>query len=169
MLFRGIDWEEETNKVCVFQHWQNRFLWMHQKRSVLGCIPLLHRIFFFGRAMRPGWKNLKLYKIEFFLCALMTYIQNIERNFTFTGKRTDNEEQNEIGVTVWFERGAWRQELIQLKPDWLLTQFPKTFAYLLPSTLKLLKNIISLQSWHNFGERVLTDILTKTMAAIFDF
>ena len=26
---------------------------MHQKRSVLGCIPLLHRIFF-GRAMHPG-------------------------------------------------------------------------------------------------------------------
>ena len=28
---------------------------MHQERSVLGCIPLLHRIlFFFGRAIRPG-------------------------------------------------------------------------------------------------------------------
>ena len=50
--------------------------------------------------MRPGWKNLKLYKIEFFLCALMTYIQNIERNFTFTGKRTDNEEQNEMGESL---------------------------------------------------------------------
>ena len=72
-------------------------------------------------------------------------------------------------VTVWFQRGAWRQELIRLKPDWLLTQFLKTFAYLLPSTLKLLKNIISLQSWRNFGERVPSNILTKIMAAIFDF
>ena len=28
---------------------------MHQERSVLGCIPLLHRIsFVFSRAMRPG-------------------------------------------------------------------------------------------------------------------
>ena len=28
---------------------------MHQERSVLGCIPLLHRILFvFGRAIRPG-------------------------------------------------------------------------------------------------------------------
>ena len=72
-------------------------------------------------------------------------------------------------VTVWFQRGAWRQELIRLKPDWLSTQFLKTFAYLLPSTLKLLKNIISLQSWRNFGERVPSNILTKIMAAIFDF
>ena len=75
------------------------------KRSVLGCVPLLHRIFFFSVAQcvpavkSQVWyirKNLKLYKIEFFLCALMTHIQNIERNFTFTGKRTDNEEQNEM-------------------------------------------------------------------------
>ena len=28
---------------------------MHQERSVLGCIPLLHRILFvFGHAIRPG-------------------------------------------------------------------------------------------------------------------
>ena len=28
---------------------------MHQERSVLGCIPLLHRyVIFFGRAMRPS-------------------------------------------------------------------------------------------------------------------
>ena len=77
---------------------------MHQERSVLGCIPLLHRILFvFGRAIRPGksqvWytKNtVKLYKLEFFLCALMKHFQNIERNLTFTRKRTDNEERNEI-------------------------------------------------------------------------
>ena len=79
------------------------------KRSVLGCVPLLHRIFFFSVAQcvpavkSQVWyirKNLKLYKIEFFLCALMTHIQNIERNFTFTGKRTDNEEQNEMGESL---------------------------------------------------------------------
>ena len=45
-------------------------------------------------------KNLKLYKLEFFLCALMTHLQNIERNFTFTRKCTDNEERNEIGVSL---------------------------------------------------------------------
>ena len=27
---------------------------MHQERSVLGCTPLLHRVSFLGRAMRPG-------------------------------------------------------------------------------------------------------------------
>ena len=81
---------------------------MHQKRSVLGCVPLLHRIFFSVAQCVPAvksqvWyirKNLELYKIEFFLCALMTHIQNIERNFTFTGKRTDNEEQNEMGESL---------------------------------------------------------------------
>ena len=51
---RGIDRLEETNKVCVFQLWRNWSIGMHQERSVLGCIPLLHRISFFGRAMRPG-------------------------------------------------------------------------------------------------------------------
>ena len=51
---RGLDWVEETNKVCAFQPWQNRLIGMHQERSVLGCIPLLHRISFFGRAMCPG-------------------------------------------------------------------------------------------------------------------
>ena len=30
----------------------------------------------------------------------MTHLQNIERNFTFTRKRTDNEERNEIGVSL---------------------------------------------------------------------
>ena len=45
-------------------------------------------------------KILKLSKLEFFLCALMTHLQNIERNFTFTRKRTDNEERNEIGVSL---------------------------------------------------------------------
>ena len=45
---------EETNKVCVFQPGQNRLIGMHQERSVPGCIPLLHRISFFGRAMCPG-------------------------------------------------------------------------------------------------------------------
>ena len=80
---------------------------MHQKRSVLGYIPLLHRILF--RSRNASWlsshkcgvlKNLKLYKLEFFQCALMTHLQNIERNFTFTRKRTDNEERNEIGVSL---------------------------------------------------------------------
>ena len=75
---------------------------MHQERSVLGCTPLLHRISFFGRAMRPGCqvtsvvlkkKTLKLYKL---LCALKKNFQNIERKFTFTRKRTDSEERNEI-------------------------------------------------------------------------
>ena len=40
--------------------------------------------------------TVKLYKLEFFLCALMKHFQNIERNFTFTRKRTGNEERNEI-------------------------------------------------------------------------
>ena len=80
---------------------------MHQKGSVLGYIPLLHRILF--RSRNASWlsshkcgvlKNLKLYKLEFFQCALMTHLQNIERNFTFTRKRTDNEERNEIGVSL---------------------------------------------------------------------
>ena len=80
---------------------------MHQERSVLACLLLLHGILFvFGRAMRPGCqssrkcstqkKSLKLYKLEFFLCALMKHFQNIERNLTFTRKCTDNEERNEI-------------------------------------------------------------------------
>ena len=77
---------------------------MHQERSVLGCTPLLHRISFFGRAMRPGCqvtsvvlkKPLKLYKLKFFLCTLMKNSQNIERKFTFSRKRTDSEERNEI-------------------------------------------------------------------------
>ena len=30
----------------------------------------------------------------------MTHLQNIERNFTFTRKCTDNEERNEIGVSL---------------------------------------------------------------------
>ena len=54
-LARGIDWEQETNKECMFQLWQNWFIGMHQERSVIGCKPLLHRILFvFGRAIRPG-------------------------------------------------------------------------------------------------------------------
>ena len=77
---------------------------MHQERSVLGCTPLLHRVSFFGRAMRPGCqvtsvvlkKTLKLYKLKFFLCTLMKNFQNIERKFTFSRKRTDSEERNEI-------------------------------------------------------------------------
>ena len=77
---------------------------MHQERSVLGCTPWLHRISFFGRAMRPGCqvtsvvlkKPLKLYKLKFFLCTLMKNSQNIERKFTFSRKRTDSEERNEI-------------------------------------------------------------------------
>ena len=77
---------------------------MHQERSVLGCSPWLHRISFFGRAMRPGCqvtsvvlkKPLKLYKLKFFLCTLMKNSQNIERKFTFSRKRTDSEERNEI-------------------------------------------------------------------------
>ena len=99
-LARGIDWEQETNKECMFQLWQNWFIGMHQERSVLGCIPLLHRILFvFGRANKSQvWytkKTVKLYKLDFFLCALMKHFQNIERNFTFTWKRTGNEERNE--------------------------------------------------------------------------
>ena len=85
---------EETNKECV-QLWQNRFIGMHQERSVLGCAPCLHRISFFGRAMRPGCqvtsvalkKTLKLYKLKFFLCTLMKNFQNIESKFTFSRKR----------------------------------------------------------------------------------
>ena len=53
--------------------------------------------------MRPGChvtKKPKTYKLEFFLCALMTHFQNIERNFTFTRKRTDNEQRNEVGVSL---------------------------------------------------------------------
>ena len=80
---------------------------MHQKRSVLGCIPLLHRIFSVAQCIlavkSQVWyikKILKLSKLEFFLCALMTHLKNIERNFTFTRKRTDNEERNEIGVSL---------------------------------------------------------------------
>ena len=43
---------------------------MHQERSVLGCIPLLHGILFvFGRAMRPGCHKCSTH----------------ERNFTFKG------------------------------------------------------------------------------------
>ena len=41
-------------------------------------------------------KPLKLYKLEFFLCALKKNFQNIEGKFTFTRKRTDSEERNEI-------------------------------------------------------------------------
>ena len=62
--------------------------------SVAQCVPAVKSQVWYIR------KNLKLYKIEFFLCALMTHIQNIERNFTFTGKRTDNEEQNEMGESL---------------------------------------------------------------------
>ena len=62
--------------------------------SVAQCVPAVKSQVWYIR------KNLELYKIEFFLCALMTHIQNIERNFTFTGKRTDNEEQNEMGESL---------------------------------------------------------------------
>ena len=52
---------------------------------MLGCIPLLHRILFFGGAMRPG-------------CQVTSVVHTKET--TFTKKRTDNEERNEIGVLL---------------------------------------------------------------------
>ena len=107
---------------------------MHKKRSVL--YTLLHRILF--RSRNASWLSSHKCGVLKKPKTLQTRVlQNIERNFTFTRKRTDNEERNEIGVSS--------------------------------STLNLLKNIISPQSRRNFGERVLSNFLTKTMAAIFDF
>ena len=129
---RGIDWEEETNKDRVFQPWQNRFIGMHQERSVLGCLLLLYRILFvFGRAMRPGCqvtsvvhqKNPK---------TLQTRVLSVYPDETFPKYRKKlyfymetyrqrRAEWNTWGVsrsvTVWFERVAQRQGLIHLRPD----------------------------------------------------
>ena len=78
---------------------------MHQERSVLGCLLLLHRILFvFGRAMRPGCqvtsvvhqKSPKTLKTRVLSVRPDEKFPNIERNFTFTRKRTGNEERNEI-------------------------------------------------------------------------
>ena len=96
----------------------------------------------------------------------MTHLKNIERNFTFTRKRTDNEERNEIGVSL-SDSNKELGDMPYSTETWLIIDtIPKNFAHLLPSTLK---NIISLQSRRNFGERVLSNFLTKIMAAIFDF
>ena len=61
---------------------------MHQERSLLGCIPLLHRYFIFVRSRNASW--LSSHK-----CGTH------KQNFTFTRKRTDNEKRNEIGVSLY--------------------------------------------------------------------
>ena len=105
---RGIDWDEETNKVCVSAVTKYVYRDASRKVSVKLC-TFVASFFICLRSCNASWlsrhkctlkKNLKLYKLEFFLCALMTRLQNIERNFTFTRKCTENEERNEIGVSL---------------------------------------------------------------------
>ena len=116
----------------VFQLWQNRFIGMHQERSVLGCLLLLHRILFvFGRAMRPGCqvtsvvhqKNPKTLKTRVLSVYSDETFPKYRKKLYFYKEtyRQRRAEWNTWGVsrsvTVWFQRVAQRQGLIHLRPD----------------------------------------------------